>query len=214
MFPKHQAGDEFQSETFKNITAAAGVFEDLRFLDCTFNKCNFPESFFRGCKFLNCTFKNCNLDLIHIPATSFNGVRFEKTHCAGVDWTEAHWERLPWPGAIQFYHSSVNHNTFMGLKLPRLVLNHCIAIEANFEECDLTGSDLRSTDFSGCRFHHTNLSGADLTRSVNYVIPPQYNQFKGTRFNLPEALSLLHALDIQLVDTTESEEGELNDGPH
>jgi fluoroquinolone resistance protein len=81
-----------------------------------------------------------------------------------------------------------------------VTLRKCIAREVSFEEADLTKADCRGTDFSGSRFNHTNLTEADFTGALNYAISPSDNTLKKTRFSLPEAMSLLHALDIVLID--------------
>jgi uncharacterized protein YjbI with pentapeptide repeats len=81
-----------------------------------------------------------------------------------------------------------------------VILRKCIAREASFEEADLTGADCQETDFSGSRFNLTNLTEADFRGAFNYTISPPDNTLKKTKFSLPEAMSLLHALDIVLTD--------------
>jgi hypothetical protein len=49
-------------------------------------------------------------------------------------------------------------------------------------------------------FSSTNLTKADLSTAKNYHIPPEQNILKGTRFSLPEAMSLLYSMDIILDD--------------
>jgi hypothetical protein len=45
------------------------------------------------------------------------------------------------------------------------------------------------------RFLHTTLTGAS-----NYAIAANLNTLKGTKFSLPEAMNLLHSLDIVVTD--------------
>jgi hypothetical protein len=47
-------------------------------------------------------------------------------------------------------------------------------------------------------FLDTNLSYADFSKAVNYVIDPRANRLKKTVFSMPEAMSLLSAFDIIL----------------
>ncbi len=47
-------------------------------------------------------------------------------------------------------------------------------------------------------FLDTNLSYADFSKAVNYVIDPRANRLKKTVFSMPEAMSLFFAFDIIL----------------
>jgi len=76
----------------------------------------------------------------------------------------------------------------------------CIAHEVDFREVDLSQADFSNTDLVGSLFINTNLTGADFTHTRNYTINASLNTLKGTKFSLPEAMSLLHSLDIVLID--------------
>ena len=195
--------DEYQNENFKNLQQRGGLIQGRLFQECSFTRCDLSETTFRGCVFRDCLFKNCQMNLIKVPECVFASVRFQHTQILGVDWTVARWEKKQFTAAFSFENCSVNHNTFMNLNLRKLVMTDCSAVDANFEETDLTGCCMRGTDLSGSRFNHTNLSGADLVGARNYTIASQFNTLKKTRFSLPEALALLYALDIEIVPTEE-----------
>jgi uncharacterized protein YjbI with pentapeptide repeats len=55
-------------------------------------------------------------------------------------------------------------------------------------------------------FGNTDLSKANLSKAYNYHIDASQNKLKGTRFSLPEAMSLLYSLEIIL----EGEDGILS----
>ena len=74
----------------------------------------------------------------------------------------------------------------------------CLAQETDFAEADLSKANCLKTDFYKARFFHTNLTEADLTQALNYDINAANNTLKKTRFSLPEAVALLHSLDIIL----------------
>lgn len=48
-------------------------------------------------------------------------------------------------------------------------------------------------------FSNTNLTEADLSAARNYHITPGQNVLKRAKFSLPEAMSLLYSLDIDLI---------------
>lgn len=94
----------------------------------------------------------------------------------------------------------LDHLTFIGLDLHEIIAGECVAREVDFRQADLTRADLSHTDLAGSLFSKTNLAGADLTHAKNYSINASQNTLRGARFSMPEAMSLLHGLDIILVE--------------
>jgi uncharacterized protein YjbI with pentapeptide repeats len=86
----------------------------------------------------------------------------------------------------------------MNLREIRIV--ECLAEDVDFREANLTLADLTYTDFTGSQFLRTNLSNADFLAATNYNISILSNNVKKAKFSLPEAISLLRNLDIDLVD--------------
>jgi uncharacterized protein YjbI with pentapeptide repeats len=192
---------DYSSEEFKKRELRGALIAHKRFEDCTFIKCGFAESTFVSCAFHDCVFTGCDLSLARLPGCSFKNVQFKDCQLIGIDWSGTAWAdgRVIFKPA-DFTGCVLNHATFMGLAMKNVSLRKCVAREVSFEEADLTGADCRGTDFGGSRFNHTNLTEADLRGALNYAISPSDNTLKKTRFSLPEAMSLLHALDIVLTD--------------
>ena len=88
----------------------------------------------------------------------------------------------------------------MELDLTRSQITNCIAKETYFAETNLSKSNLTHTDFIDSKFFHTNLTRADFSGAKNYFVVYSENTLKKTKFSMPEALSLLHGLDIVLDD--------------
>jgi uncharacterized protein YjbI with pentapeptide repeats len=118
----------------------------------------------------------------------------------GVNWTEASWPKKGFMCPISFVKCALNYSTFIGLALKRIVIRECMAIDVDFREADLTEADLTHTDFTDSLFIKTNLTEANLTHAKNYKINASLNVLKKTKVSLPEAMSLLHSLDIILVE--------------
>jgi len=192
---------EYYSEEFKKLDLRGALVEGKTFQDCAFTKCAFGEAVFQSCEFHNCTFQSCDLSLAKLPGCSLKGLKFKDCQLIGVDWTQTGWAagKTVFKPA-DFNGCVLNYAVFMGLDLKGAALRSCIAREASFEEANLSGADCRGTDFSGSRFNRTNLTEADLRGALNYAISPAENILKKTRFSLPEAMSLLYALDIVLTD--------------
>jgi len=202
--------NEYTGELFSDLHMDHQIIEEKVFVACTFRKCDFQESQFLRCNFKDCLFEQCNLNLITVEGSVFQNIRFEKSKMIGINWVKASWGKSSFHQLLKkvdFFECVLNYNTFMGIKLDKIKMEKCIAKEVNFNETDFTDASLRHTDFSGSMFSHTNLTRTDFYKAVNYSIDPVNNTLKKTRFLLPEALSLLYNLDIELVsDQIEDEE--------
>jgi fluoroquinolone resistance protein len=194
---------EYNAEDFKKLERRGMALTGKRFNACTFTKCVFAESVFRSCAFHDCSFKSCDLGLAKFPSTAFTTCKMDNCRLDGINWTESGWGGKIFFKPVDFTGCVLNYSTFMGLDLKHVILRKCLAREVSFEEADLSKADCRGTDFDGARFAHTNLSEADFSGAINYAITPANNILKKTKFSLPEAMSLLHALDIVLTDGEE-----------
>jgi uncharacterized protein YjbI with pentapeptide repeats len=198
----HFPESEYEQESFTEIAFEADLLDEVNFIGCEFTKCDFHESTFKNCVFRDCRFKQCDLNLIQVDGSTFQDVYFEKCKMVGINWSKASWGKTSFHQLIKkinFIECIINYNTFMNIHLPKIQMDKCIAKEVNFNETDLSGSSLRYTDFEGAMFAHTNLTETDMSKAENYSIDPLQNTLKKTRFSLPEALSLLYSLDIEIV---------------
>jgi len=190
----------YSDEVFRALQLANTELVSCEFRDCAFLHSVFAESVFRACRFVNCVFRECDLSLIKVPESSFASTRFENSKVMGVNWTDAHWPKAGLANLLSFSKCAVSHSTFMGLSLQSLQMTDCVARDVDFREADLSRADFGATDLSGSLFGKTNLSEADLSRACDYGIDPGQNTLKRAQFSLPEAMSLLHSMDIILVD--------------
>ena len=71
----------------------------------------------------------------------------------------------------------------------------------DFSEKEIIANKYDQCVFNGCIFRRTNLTKANLTDALNYSIDFNYNNLKEAIFSLPEAISLLKSLDINLADS-------------
>ena len=183
----------FEDSHLENKTIISNEFHD-----CSFISSFFSEVVFERCRFVNCLFQDCDLSLMQVPGTFFSACKFEKSRVIGIDWTKADWSsaglRLP----ISFKGTSVDHSTFIGLSLPAVQIKDCSVKNVDFRETDLSRAILGGSDFSESLFLDTNLTKADLREAINYHINPEKNILAGARFSIPEAMSLLYAMDIVL----------------
>lgn len=190
----------YAEQVFREVHLDHEEFISSEFHDCLFSGCSFAESVFRRCRFVNCTFRECDLSLFRLPDGTLAATRFEESKVVGVNWTEAYWPKAGLGNPLQFSKCALSHSTFIGLRLPGIQIKECLAIDVDFREADLSGADFGGTDLSGSLFGSTDLSEADLSRARNYQINPAKNNLRQAKFSLPEAMSLLHGMDILLID--------------
>jgi fluoroquinolone resistance protein len=191
---------DYTEEVFKEIRLDRVELVSTEFHDCVFFRSSFVETAFRSCKFVGCTFKECDLSLAKVPGSRFTSCRFEGCKAMGINWSEADWPKSSLPDPIGFFDCTISHSTFIGVSLREIKICDCLAVDADFREADLSQADFGGTDLAQSLFGHTDLSGADLSRARNYHIDPSQNTLTQAKFSLPEALSLLHNMDIVLVD--------------
>ena len=200
MSPQIHSQTHYTDEVFREAVQTQEYISSSEFIDCRFMRCSYVESVFSTCRFVSCTFQSCDLSLIQLPGSTFSATRFEDSKVIGVDWTQADWNAATLGDPISFFNCTLNHATFIGLKLRGIEIKDCVAEDVDFREADLSRADFSGTDLSESLFTNTDLTAADLSRARNYLIAPQQNIIKQAKFALPEAMSLLYNLDIDLIE--------------
>ena len=167
------------------------------FADCDLSQADLSHNVFRDCRFTH-----CDLSLATFHETSFDRVTFEDCRLTGINWTAMAWrkptgrKRSSFP--IKFRRCSLNYSVFVGLSMYKARFEDCVLKETAFEDADLEESSFTNSDLEGATFQQTNLQKADFSTARNYTINVCANRTRGAKFSLPEALSLLYALDIDL----------------
>ena len=69
---------------------------------------------------------------------------------------------------------------------------------AFFEDCRLSGADFSDCLLRGAAFSHNDLSSADFRGAAEYSFSIEGNQVKGAKFSMPEAVSLLYGLGLEI----------------
>lgn len=184
---------KFKKERIENAQLISKIF-----LDCTFDNCSFNETAFYDCRFDNCLFEGCDLSLVKVQNSRFSDIHFINSKIIGVNWTQANWSYGQLNRALSFSKCDLHHSTFIGLSLLGLEIIDCAAVDVDFRECNLTKADFSGTDLSDSLFLETDLTEANFQNAYNYRIHPGKNTLTRAQFSLPEAISLLYSLDIDL----------------
>jgi len=70
--------------------------------------------------------------------------------------------------------------------------------DCDFYEAILAGADFSDCNLKGSLFENCDLREADFRRAMNYAIDPTQNKLKKARFSMPEVLSFLAPLEIEI----------------
>jgi uncharacterized protein YjbI with pentapeptide repeats len=70
--------------------------------------------------------------------------------------------------------------------------------ECDFFQANLAGADFSNCNLAGAIFENCDLKSADFRQALNYQIDPAQNQVAKARFSMPEVLSLLAPLGIEI----------------
>ena len=163
---------------------------------CIFRDCSLSELSFRGAHLSECRFERCDVSLADFTDTVFQGVVFESCRLTGN-----HFDTLK-TGALgvmaQFEACDLSYCSFRKMDLTACSFTGCSFVDGEFVKCELEGVSFDGSDLNRCTFHANNLMDADLRSARNYVISPFGNRVKGMRVTMPEALSLLGELGVDL----------------
>ncbi|MCB0078433.1 MAG: pentapeptide repeat-containing protein [Anaerolineales bacterium] len=194
------AQNDYYDQRFHRVDQQGVRMIETVFEECTFERCNFQGAQFVGCRFTDCRFMDCDLSAITVVGTRFNGVRFERCKVAGIDWTVAAWSKFVAEAPLSFDSCLLNYGSFLALTLHKLRITDCTAHEVDFREAALGGADFGGTDLASSFFHNTILKGANFVGSINYLIDARHNDLSDARVSLPDALLLLEAMEVAVVE--------------
>jgi fluoroquinolone resistance protein len=198
--------DYYEDEIFNELDISAGELVDVEFHSCDFNRGIFTEAQIKGCLFRGCVFDGCDLNMLKVPDSVFIDSEFNNSKLMAVDWSRAAWERaelIQVGNSLKFSGCVLDFSVFMGVPLNGVTMENCMVREADFSDASLQKADFRGANLEKAVFRNTNLADANFVGAENYFISAQNNNLKGAIFSLPEAMSLLYGLGIELVHAGE-----------
>ena len=198
MEPLIKSGIQLADEIIEDVDLSGQILTAAKFSDCDFINCRFVETELHSCRFVNCEFKGCDLSLLQIPGCTFSGTSFLKSKLLGINWTVADWSGPRLNDPLLFRSCIINHSVFIGLHLPEIQVIECEAADVDWRESNLEKADFSGTDLTDSQFTNASLKQADFSQARSYTILPDECDITQAKFSLPEALSLLYNLNINL----------------
>ena len=166
------------------------------YIKCQFKNCNFSDTLLRGAKFISCTFNSCNFSLAKMEGCRFQDATFIDSKVVGGAFFKC--ERILF--SVNFRGSTLLYCNFSELNLKGVHFKRCTLKECHFSNTQLSGASFEETDLSGTLFHNSDLSNANFVSATHYNIDPRTNKIKHAKFSLLEAVGLLQAFEITIVD--------------
>lgn len=164
------------------------------FVGCRFERGQFLQADVSGCTFEDCVFEDCDLSLLQVKSASFKNVLFVRCKLQGVSFYEA--SHLLF--TVAFTECQLNFVSFNGMILKKTLFDNCSLRDAVFTQANVTGSSFVRCDLARAVFQHTVLDKADLSTAYNFVIDPDANSLKKTRFSLYGLPGLLEKYQIEI----------------
>ncbi len=180
-----------EGETFSSLPS--GGFEYSHFIECTFQSIDAIEASARGAKFIECAFEKCNFSNSNFANVTFRDVEFKNCKLLGSNFSV-----VKTISSVTFTSSSLDYCVFQDLSLKGTKFYDCSLREVDFSDSNLSESSFTKSNLQQTSFTNCNLTSCDFREAVNYYIEPQFTNIKHAKFTMPEAMSLLLAMDIIL----------------
>jgi fluoroquinolone resistance protein len=163
--------------------------------NCTFNNCNFSIKELSQLAFTDCTFNACDLSLAKLNKTAFRDVQFKNCKMLGLRFDTCNEFGL----SFSFDNCQLNHSSFYKVNITKTVFKDSQLQDVDFSEADLTGTVFDNCNLMQAMFDRTILDKSDLRTSFNFIIDPEINRIKKTKFSIEGVVGLLAKYDI-LID--------------
>lgn len=185
--------DSYENVNYDTLDFDDRVLREVSFYRCTFAASTFQYAQLFDCEFQECLFEGCNLSLVLFANSKIIDTEFKNSKLLGINWGN-----LGPVIVAKFFNCLMDRSAFSGQNLMKVKFAACSLQNASFSDSNLSRVEFDDCDFSGCQFHQTNLSSADFSSSRNYFINAETNKINKAIFSLPEAVSLLANLGIEL----------------
>lgn len=165
-----------ENRTFSVVDYSEKKLRDSEFVKCEFVSCNFNKSNLKNNIFEDCTFKECNFSMVDIEGTGVRNAAFSGCKMLGVD--------FPRCSSFSFTECHLNYCNLFGGKLRKTAFKRCTLKDVELTEADLTTSEFFYCELSSAKFSNTILEKADFRTAINFVIDPDSNKMKKTKFSM------------------------------
>jgi len=180
------------NKDFEKHKFTVSELKNIEFDSCRFISCDFSELSLYNTEFVECVFDACNLSSIIIDEVSFKDVEFINSKLIGIDFSVCNNFML----SFSFDNCTLDYSLFYKLKIKNTKYLDCSIREVDFSECDLQSSSFSNCNLDRSVFNQTNLEKVDFRTAVNFIINPESNMMKKSKFSILGANTLLDSFKI------------------
>ena len=183
-----------ENKVFEKEDFSGQELHGKEFVQCIFRNCNFEKADLSGSDFLDCTFENCNLGLVKLKKAGLKTIQFNGCKLSGVDFSDCN----DFLFSVNFVDCQLDYSAFQRRKMKKTKFKNCSLKESHFTDVDLSESVFENCDLSGTYFQNNNLEKVDFRSARNYIIDPEQNKMKKTRFSAEGLTGLLGKYDLRI----------------
>lgn len=177
----------FTKATIEEIRTQGGQFEYCSFVQCDLRTAHLSNLIFIDCSFKDCYMANCSLQ-----NTGLQNVKFTDCNLTSMDFSKTR----DFLFETHFDNCILDNAIFYSRKNKGAKYINCSCKEVDFTQVDCTNAIFDNCNLHRAIFDNTNLKGADFTTSYNYIIDPDRNMVKKTKFSVHGLPGLLTRYDI------------------
>lgn len=183
-----------EDQHFEQIDFTQKAWEKGDYEKCTFTDCDFSNARLTDTRFAECTFIRCNLSMVKLNQTALQDIHFKSCKLLGIDFDVC--ENFLF--AVAFDGCTLNHASFIKMKLKNSKFENSMLQEVDFTEADLGGVAFDNCDLTRATFERTILENADFRTANHYSIDPEHNKIKKAKFSAKGLIGLLEKYGIQV----------------
>ncbi|NDV28023.1 pentapeptide repeat-containing protein [Desulfovibrio sp. JC010] len=185
--------ESYENDLFEGLDFNDQTLQEVSFYRCSFESSSLQYAEFIDCDFQECSFIGCNMALTVFANSKLIDIEFRDSKLLGINWGNL--------GPViraNYSNCVMDRCAFSSQNLVKVKFSFCSLKDAAFSDCKLARVKFDDCDFAGCQFHQSDLTSADFSTSRNYFMNAETNNLRKAKFSLPEAVSLLANLEIEL----------------
>lgn len=177
-------------ETFTSIDFSGTRLPETEYENCIFKGCTFTD--ISRIDFSECLFELCNFSNAKAVLTALKDCTFKESKLTGMNFSPM----KDFGFAVHFNQCNLSYTSFDKKKLNKSSIHHSNCRGANYTQADLSKCTIQHCNFMEAVFMHTDISGVDFTTNQHFLIDPNLNKVKKTRFASHSLGGLLYLYDI------------------
>lgn len=194
MRAEYREGERFERLTFTGETFYDCDFSDCVFADCTFEDCKLDHSVLTECQFLRCTVTDLKTTMSRAKFTDF-----ENCTLNNIDWMSLQGDGAFADPIESLRDCRLKYNTFTEMNLTKFKFAGSVIQRSMFAKCNLVSADFEKCDLLDTEFFQCDMRKANFKEASGYKVDIFGCKLQDAKFSLPEAVSLLGDLRIQLL---------------